>query len=339
MTTSLVIGDPHFKVSNLSDCESFADQLIALIETEKPEQIILLGDLFNDFAVVRSEVLKLWTVFFQRASKLTKVICLVGNHDMAGADGGTFPMEPFKTIPNVTIVDKLMQIDGINYMPFVRNNSEFETTVRGIAPDSVLFCHQSFNGATFENGFFDPHGADPVCVQHLGAVICGHIHKEQLMANIYYPGAPFQHSFGDSGQLKSVVMMDLHKNCYTITKKHKLSMPEYAVITFPEVHQLIPYLYSLLKFNDHDLSKLNIKIISHGSPAEIAAFWQDELVKELRSKARRVVDAMTSMKPLNERTEIKGITRKEQFDEYIKAKEWRTDADRVARRAREFFSL
>ena len=85
---SMVIGDPHFKVSNLSDCESCVDQLINAIEVEKPEQVIILGDLFNDFAVVRSEVLKLWTSFFQRASNLTKVICLVGNHDMAGADGG-----------------------------------------------------------------------------------------------------------------------------------------------------------------------------------------------------------------------------------------------------------
>lgn len=333
---SMVIGDPHFKVSNLSDCESCVDQLINAIEVEKPEQVIILGDLFNDFAVVRSEVLKLWTSFFQRASNLTKVICLVGNHDMAGADGGTYPMEPFKSIPNITIVDHPQMIDGVFYMPFIRDNALFEQTVKGIPKGKVLFCHQSFNGATFENGFFDPHGSDPECAKHLAEVVCGHIHKEQKLGNVWYPGTPFQHSFGDAGQQKSVFIIDLTTSGYSIVKKFELSMPKYYEIKADSIQEVKE---KILSIKDFDLDKGNFKIISFGAPAEIASFWQDDMIKEFRRLARRVVDAMTSVKPLNEKNEIKGKTRKEQLDEYIKGKEWRSDSDRVTRRAREFFTL
>ena len=333
---SLIIGDPHLKVSTLEDGKSFIDQTIKIIEDETPSQVILLGDLFNDFAVVRSEVLKLWTDFFLRTSKLTKVICLVGNHDMAGADGGTFPMEPFKAIPNVTIVDHFQMIDSIYYMPFVRDNSEFESIVRSVPKDSVLFCHQSFNGAQFENGFYDPTGADPECATHLAAVIPGHIHKRQILGNIFYPGTPFQHTFGDAGEKKTVVMLDLYKNCYTIHKEYQLDMPKFYEIKADSIAEVKE---KILSIKDMDLDKGNFKIISFGSPAEIAAFWQDDLIKAFRSLARRVVDSMTSIKPLNQLTQVKGTTRKEQFDEYIKAKEWRTSSTRVSSRAREYFTL
>jgi DNA repair exonuclease SbcCD nuclease subunit len=333
---SLIIGDPHFKVSNLDDCRSFVRQTLEIVQKDRPENVIILGDLFNDFAVIRSEVLKLWSEFFHATACMSKVICLVGNHDMAGADGGTYPMEPFKTIPNVTIVDALTKIDGIYYMPFVRDNAEFEKQVRSIAPDSVVFCHQSFNGATFENGFYDPHGADPDSAIHLGAVICGHIHKRQTLGNIWYPGTPFQHTFGDAGQEKSIIMINLHKNCYTIEKEYQLDMPKFYEIRGNSIEEVKDLIH---RIKDCDLDKGNFKIIAHGSPAEIAAFWQEDLAKSFRSLARRVVDAMTSIKPLNEKNEIKGQSRKEKLDEYIKAKEWRTDSDRIARRAREYFTV
>lgn len=336
MYKSLIIGDPHFKVSNLDDCRSFCEQTLKIIEDEKPHKVILLGDLFNDFAVVRSEVLKLWSEFFHKASKRSLVICLVGNHDMAGADGGTYPMEPFKSITNVIIVDELRLIDGIYFIPFVRDNADFEKQVRAIPPDSVLFCHQSFNGAKFETGFYDPHGADPESVSHLAAVIPGHIHAEQKLLNIWYPGTPFQHTFSDAGVKKSIFMIDLSTTGYSIINDFQLDMPKFYEIRGTSIEEVKE---KMLLIKDMDLDKGNFKIIAHASPAEIAGFWQEDMVKTFRSLARRVVDAMTSIKPLNDRTEVKGKTRKEQFDEYIKAKEWRTDGDRVARRAREFLTL
>jgi DNA repair exonuclease SbcCD nuclease subunit len=255
---------------------------------------------------------------------------------MAGADGGTFPMEPFKAIPNVTIVDSPMFIGGIFYMPFLRDNSEFAAYLSGVPKGHVVFCHQSFNGATFDNGFFDPHGADPKCAEHLGAVICGHIHKKQILGNIYYPGTPFQHSFGEAGQEKSIVMLDLRSKGYSILKEYQLLMPKFYEIKTENLEDLKNKIESILKA---DLSRSNIKVISQASPSEIAQFWQDPIIKEFRAKARRVVDALTSTKPLNKLSLTKGTTRKEQLDEYIKAKEWRTSADRILSRAREYLTL
>jgi DNA repair exonuclease SbcCD nuclease subunit len=212
MSKFLWVGDPHGKMSIYQEFSGFLSDLQALIEERGIEKVIIAGDLFDTFAVVRSEILALWSQFFQQVSKKTHIIALVGNHDMAGANGGVSPMEPFKAYQNVTIVDHPIQLGmnpDLHGAPFMRSNAEFEAYCRSLKPGSILICHQSFNGATFENGFYDPHGADTEAVKHLASVVSGHVHKRQEFQNIFYPGTPFQHTFGDAGENKAVFEISL----------------------------------------------------------------------------------------------------------------------------------
>jgi DNA repair exonuclease SbcCD nuclease subunit len=338
---TLVIGDSHLKLSILEDARFYIAQLLRLIQEGNYAQVILLGDQFDTFAVVRSEVLSLWTKFFREASQFATVIALVGNHDMAGADGGANPMEPFNLYENVWIVSapNSVSLRGVYFIPFIRDNKKFEEECLRIPAGAVLVCHQSFDGARFENGFYDPHGADPKCVAHLAAVISGHVHLEQAWANIWYPGTPFQQSFGESDSEKRVFTLDLTPSGYNILESHKLGMPRFVVLrseTLEELKKAIQVSY--LAQDQSTLARSHFKLIAQGTPAEIAEFWNDPEVKEFKRLSKRVVDALTSMKPQGLSVSVQGKTQKEKLHEYVRTKKWRTEPNLLTHRAEELLT-
>lgn len=337
----LVIGDAHLRVNLFEYAFGFVNQIITLIKKGNYDLVILLGDQFDSFAVVRSEILSVWTHFFREASALTKVVALVGNHDLAGVDGGAHPMEAFKQYSNVTIVDspleRLPSVDlplRLAFFPFFRSNEEFERAARLLPSRTILFCHQSFNGATFENGFYDPHGADPACVEHLIGTISGHVHKAQFVGDqIWYPGTPFQHTFSDAGEEKFVYELSVSETGYSKVNQIKLEMPEFAVIERANIGELTEAVQLTQAKN-----LTAYKFLAQGSPSEIAQFWQEPVVKAFKQSARRVVDALTSQKPTQKFVSVNAKTQKEKLYEYIQSKEWRTERERLIFRAEELLA-
>ena len=154
MKRTLLVGDPHLKLSRLEDAKEFGDKLVAEVESYPYDIVIILGDLFDSYAVIRSEILTIWTrVLKTISSKVGQMFILVGNHDLAGARGGTHALEPFKDVARIVDDPDMENIEGqkVYFLPFYRDNAEFEALCRQLTPGSVLFCHNSFNGAKFEN--------------------------------------------------------------------------------------------------------------------------------------------------------------------------------------------
>ena len=48
MEKLLVIGDPHFKTSNVPDTDEFINKIVQLAQTTAPDRIIILGDLLHE---------------------------------------------------------------------------------------------------------------------------------------------------------------------------------------------------------------------------------------------------------------------------------------------------
>lgn len=315
---SLIVGDPHLQVQRLEDGRLFIEKLIVLSSTHR--RMVITGDLFHSFALIRSEVLSLWTDFFIRVK--CPVTVLVGNHDYAAQDGGTHALEPLRHLDGVTVIDSPTNAGGIYYLPFIRDVKTFEAECQKIPAGKLLFCHQSFNGAKFGNGYYDPHGADPVCVSHLKGVISGHIHNAQQVFNIWYPGSPFQQNFGEAGDDKFVYSIEITPEGYSVAERHDLQLPRYIEIKADSVSQLLENLPEPNALNSY-------KFIARGSPQEIIAFRQDERFKIFRSKVRRVVDALVP-----ERGEVNllgqdGTTKTEKREAYIKSRKWRTPVARL----------
>ena len=152
----LLVGDPHLKIAAIKEAGSFLDKLLNVVRDGQYEKVVILGDLFDTFAVIRSEIMSLWSRFLFQSSEHSQVILIVGNHDMAGESGGAHALEPFKCFKNVIVVDEPLISEGTTYyMPFYRDNQAFSDQCKSIPEGSLLFCHQSFNDLFIINPFIE----------------------------------------------------------------------------------------------------------------------------------------------------------------------------------------
>lgn len=205
-TKVIFIGDPHIKLTNISEIDLLISGLEKICSEKAPDLIVIAGDMLDDHE-------KIWTVALNKSyemiNKLRKyceVYILVGNHDYTSNIQFLTEnhwMNALKEWEDVTIVDKVLykviNEDLFIFTPYV-TNGRFVEALNSCSKDwkdaSCIFAHQEFFGCkmgaiTSISG--DTWGEeDPF-------VISGHIHSRQYpQKNIYYPGSALQIAFGES---------------------------------------------------------------------------------------------------------------------------------------------
>jgi predicted phosphodiesterase len=81
MTNIIAIGDTHFKISNIPECELFTDKLIELVKNKKPDIIILLGDILDTFEIINTMPMNKAIDLIDKLRNEAPTYILVGNHD------------------------------------------------------------------------------------------------------------------------------------------------------------------------------------------------------------------------------------------------------------------
>ena len=214
-----VIGDPHFKSKNALETNEMSNKIYELLIQEKPDFIVVLGDVLDTHETIHVGPLCRATEFLYRLSKLSNhLFILIGNHDMkSNADflTGESAFNACKSWENVTIVDKVKKFcfkeKNFLFTPYVptgRLSEAFATesiTEENINEYDIIFAHQEFKGCnmgaiTSNEG--DEWGSEwPLCIS-------GHIHDyQELQHNLIYPGTPIQHSYGDSPN-KAILILE-----------------------------------------------------------------------------------------------------------------------------------
>lgn len=213
----LLVGDPHVTVDELADAQSLMDYVFELavagtpLTAIKPDKIVILGDLHHNHAVVRVEVTDFWLQNLERLGSVCPVTVLLGNHDRPNdATSRAHALQPYKRLNGVTVIDSFVQEGDIGYAPYYASP---ETLYEVVLNKNLkwLFCHQTFDGSVYENGFYAPDGADPVLVG-VPRVVSGHIHTSQNVnwpgGYVYYPGSPRWRTQSDANVSKSVILLD-----------------------------------------------------------------------------------------------------------------------------------
>lgn len=186
----IICGDPHVTVEELPDARELLRLITELVSAARYAGVIFLGDLHHNHASVRVEVMEFWRrAFLDLKSRQLEVWALVGNHDMpADANSTAHALQAYADLINVVDEPKWLR-PGVIMMPYYHSAEEALGTLVEYGGAETAICHQEFNGARYENGFYAPGGVDPKEIPQ-GQVISGHVHGEQEFGKVWYPGSP-----------------------------------------------------------------------------------------------------------------------------------------------------
>lgn len=203
-----IVGDLHAQVNNIQDTKAIFSETAKI--QQGADQVLFLGDLFHTHQVVRQEVLSVVQENMAQIQAKLPVYVLVGNHD------GISPSNQFVNqvdqalygIKNLTVINpsSLFEIeDGVHALSFHKDQSQFLSKLKS---GKILFCHQTFDGAKFENGFYAPDGFDFSGINY-EKIISGHIHTQQTIQDkIWYPGTPRQLISSEQNHDKRLFVFD-----------------------------------------------------------------------------------------------------------------------------------
>lgn len=201
----LFIGDPHLKINRFDLATSFLTWLNALIEEQKPDLVVNLGDTFDTHAVLRSEVLNEFMLHVYHVISLKiPYVYLVGNHDMYRPNDSKYhAMKPFKgKIKDFIVVDEIIDWKGMTFVPYQYNGATFP---RKTLP--IVVAHQTFIGADY-GPIRATEGVDAASVVGCDLIVSGHIHTKSVLGPVLYVGSPFSQSAADVDQVKGITILD-----------------------------------------------------------------------------------------------------------------------------------
>jgi DNA repair exonuclease SbcCD nuclease subunit len=221
----LVVGDLHAVPDELADCRAVVGLILDICRSQNITEVWWTGDQHHSHAVIRVEVLHWFKVAF-RALKAQGInsVCLVGNHDQASPGSSAHAMMAYQNDPGVTIIDTPRVHRGVLMVPYIHDQQAFLKAVNAFTSEETderwvpagetvkifpktMFCHQTFDGSCYENGFMASDGFDPNLVpQEL--IISGHIHTGQEFGKVWYVGAPRWRTSSDANVERSLWVLE-----------------------------------------------------------------------------------------------------------------------------------
>tara|TARA_B100000900_G_C20575040_1_gene714957 strand:+ start:265 stop:1272 length:1008 start_codon:yes stop_codon:yes gene_type:complete len=278
----LAIGDPHFKTSNIKEVDMFLERIESLCIQETPDLIIILGDLLHEHERLHTTPLNKAYHFVKQMSKITLTYVIVGNHDLINNQQFLTQnhwMNAMKDWPNVVVVDDVMEYNNefllCPYVPpgrFIEAISKFENW----REYKAIFCHQEFYGCKM--GAIISSDGDKWDKKHPD-IISGHIHSNQTLDNVYYPGSSMQHAFGESEKNVIPVFTWNQEDKYDL-KEIDLDLPRKKI-----VYKDVDDLDSLEIKPTID----KVKISLHGNYEQFKVFKKSKKYKDLIEKGIVIV--------------------------------------------------
>lgn len=194
---AVAISDIHFTLNTL---ETATKALEAAFATAKSLHIplIIAGDLINDKAILRAEVVNRLISIFESNLKQVKSFLIVGNHDLQNEKAEANSLEFLSVYTNLVSQPTYDWETKIMMLPYYSNSQKLTEIVKDITPGTLTIMHQGFRGAWMGDYIQDKSSIDPKEVSHL-RVFSGHYHKHQgVGSSVTYIGSPYTITFGEA---------------------------------------------------------------------------------------------------------------------------------------------
>ena len=279
----LFIGDPHIRVENFEAFDKLYMMIERIVREEGIDAIIVAGDVLHYHERLHTLALNRALDFLVDMGRLCWVMCLVGNHDMINNQQfltSNHWMKHYKDrLPNVEIIDTVKSFNtrGTKFMccPYVYPGRFVEALdtceEMNWREADIIFAHQEFKGCKM--------GA---IVSEIGdewdeswpQVISGHIHDYQKpQLNIFYPGTPMQHSFGDKGD--NIILLVDHKD--KLDLKEIPTDVEKKKTIYSNIEDIAQVIEKGVKSTESEKIKVAIK----GTSEEFKVFKESKEYKQL----------------------------------------------------------
>ena len=283
----IAIGDPHFKIDNIPEVDTFIERVEALCFEKKPDFIVCLGDLLHTHEKLHTTPLNKAYEFIERMRNISPTYILVGNHDFCNNSQfltDNHWMNGMKEWNDVTVVDKVIarMIDNEKFVftPYVfpgRLEEALDTLDDDWKDATCIFAHQEFKGCKMGAIVSDSGDDWPLTHPH---VISGHIHARQIIQeNVYYTGSAMQHAFGESDK-NIIAVLDFDFGEYS-REEVDLELPRKKIV-YMDVDNVEDY-------QTPATTEDQIKITISGSYNEFKTFKKSKKYKELTAKGIKVV--------------------------------------------------
>src|ERR1700677_1968587 len=156
MITALVIGDPHFKISNIIETQAMIASIMIQANKKRPDIIVVLGDVLDRHESIHVSPLTRAVNFLKSLTEITPTYVLIGNHDLKNNQQFLSDEHPFVSLKywhqNMTIVSTtlMVNIKGQNlvFVPYVPPGRFLEALnlCQGWESATAIFAHQEFFG-------------------------------------------------------------------------------------------------------------------------------------------------------------------------------------------------
>jgi DNA repair exonuclease SbcCD nuclease subunit len=283
----IAIGDPHFRTDNIPEIDMFMDKLELLCKSEKPNFIVVLGDLLHTHERLHTIPLNKAYDLVSKLRDIAPTMVLVGNHDMISNQQFLTQnhwMGAMKEWRNVEIVDTIIkkEINGYKFLfcPYV-SPGRFEEAL-DVAGDwkgsNCIFAHQEFAGCKM--GAIVSVDGDK-WPEDYPDVVSGHIHSRQMIQkNIYYTGSALQHAFGESDKnIIAVLSWENPVERYSV-REVDLELPRKKII-YTDIQAIEEY----VPVETEDKVKLTVS----GVYEEFKAFKKTKKYRDIVKSGTKVV--------------------------------------------------
>ena len=150
MKNILLIGDPHFKVSNSLETEQLYNETKNYLEKTKDlDFIVVLGDILDTHEKIHVQPFCKSIDFIKMLASYKKTYIIIGNHDRINNNVYMTEEHPFTSLKdsdNIVIIDKTLKEGDFYFVPYVPNGRFLEAIGNDFKEVKAIFAHQEFKG-------------------------------------------------------------------------------------------------------------------------------------------------------------------------------------------------
>jgi DNA repair exonuclease SbcCD nuclease subunit len=211
----LHVSDIHFRNFNRQDeFRTVAENLIFQAKEKGVDRIVITGDIVHSRNQMTPELVDIVSWFLKECAAVTgKVIIIAGNHDIVEQnkermDALTPIVEALGLDDVVYIKHSSVQVDDnvawVTYSIYDNHiPPEPKDMVKAQGKLKIGLYHGAINGAVNDMGFQFHHGSSTDKFEGCDIVLCGDIHKRQVLTNksgipLIYAGSLIQQDFTET---------------------------------------------------------------------------------------------------------------------------------------------